>query len=100
MCICRARGRSGKTPADSPVLKDRNETPEQHDARMAWWREAKFGMFIHWSLFSQLGGEWKGKMSGERLCGMDHVQREDIPSQTTRQWPRISIRSSMTPRSG
>ncbi|MCX6873270.1 MAG: alpha-L-fucosidase [Verrucomicrobia bacterium] len=53
-----------RTPADSPVLKDRNETPEQHDARMAWWREAKFGMFIHWSLFSQLGGEWKGKMSG------------------------------------
>jgi len=53
-----------KTPADSPVLKDRNETPEQHDARMAWWREAKFGMFIHWSLFSQLGGEWKGKSYG------------------------------------
>ena len=52
------------TPAGSPVLKDRNETPEQHDARMAWWREAKCGMFIHWSLFSQLGGEWKGKMSG------------------------------------
>jgi len=22
------------------------------------------GMFIHWSLFSQLGGVWKGKMSG------------------------------------
>jgi len=34
-----------RTPAGSPVLKDRNETPEQHDARMAWWREAKFGMY-------------------------------------------------------
>jgi len=55
---------AAKTPVDSPVLKDRNETPEQHDARMAWWREAKFGMFIHWSLFSQLGGEWKGKQYG------------------------------------
>ena len=53
-----------KTPADSPVLKDRTETPEEHDVRMAWWREAKFGMFIHWSLFSQLGGEWKGKPYG------------------------------------
>jgi alpha-L-fucosidase len=24
------------------------ETPAQRDARMAWWRDAKFGMFIHW----------------------------------------------------
>ena len=28
------------------------ETPEQHDARMAWWREARFGMFIHWGLYA------------------------------------------------
>ena len=24
------------------------ETPAQRDARMKWWREARFGMFIHW----------------------------------------------------
>lgn len=24
------------------------ETKEQRDQRMAWWREARFGMFIHW----------------------------------------------------
>jgi hypothetical protein len=23
------------------------ETREQHDARLAWWREARFGMFVH-----------------------------------------------------
>jgi alpha-L-fucosidase len=53
-----------KTPADNPVLKERNETPEQHDARMAWWREAKFGMFVHWGLYAQAGNEWKGKPVG------------------------------------
>lgn len=26
-----------------------------------WWKEAKFGMFIHWGLYSQLAGEWKGQ---------------------------------------
>jgi alpha-L-fucosidase len=31
---------------------------------MAWWRDAKFGMFIHWSLPSVYAGEWKGKRSG------------------------------------
>lgn len=27
-------------------------------ADMTWWREARFGMFIHWGLYSILGGEW------------------------------------------
>ncbi len=30
------------------------------EARLAWWHEAKFGMFIHWGLYSHLAGEWKG----------------------------------------
>jgi len=24
------------------------ETPAQRDARMQWWRDARFGLFIHW----------------------------------------------------
>ncbi|HWC95133.1 MAG TPA: alpha-L-fucosidase [Candidatus Sulfopaludibacter sp.] len=35
-------------------------TPTQ-DERMAWFREAKFGLFIHWGLYSIPAGEWKGK---------------------------------------
>jgi alpha-L-fucosidase len=35
------------------------ESPAAADARMAWWREAKFGMFIHWGLYAiPAGGEW------------------------------------------
>lgn len=26
-----------------------------------WFKDAKFGMFIHWGLFAQAGGVWKGK---------------------------------------
>jgi alpha-L-fucosidase len=37
------------------------ETTEQHDARMAWFREARFGMFIHWGVYSVPAGEWKDK---------------------------------------
>lgn len=25
-----------------------------------WWQDAKYGMFIHWGLYSQIAGEWKG----------------------------------------
>lgn len=38
-----------------------HETPAQRDARMNWWREARFGMFIHWGLYSIPAGEWKGQ---------------------------------------
>jgi hypothetical protein len=37
------------------------ETQEQYNERMEWWREAKFGMFIHWGLYSQAAGEWEGE---------------------------------------
>ncbi len=40
------------------------ETPEQHDARMKWWREAKFGLFIHWGVYSVPAGFYKGKPIG------------------------------------
>ncbi|MGA1057864.1 MAG: alpha-L-fucosidase [Phycisphaerales bacterium] len=32
------------------------------DERMAWWREARLGMFIHWGLYSPAGGSWDGKV--------------------------------------
>ena len=31
-----------------------------HDQKMEWWREARFGMFIHWGPYSVLGGEYNG----------------------------------------
>jgi len=31
------------------------------DERMQWWRDARFGMFIHWGLYCIPAGEWKGK---------------------------------------
>src|SRR5213592_2175776 len=37
------------------------ESPAQRDARMAWWRQARFGMFIHWGLYAIPAGEWKGQ---------------------------------------
>jgi alpha-L-fucosidase len=29
--------------------------------KMAWWREARFGLFIHWGLYAVPAGVWKGK---------------------------------------
>ena len=35
-----------------------NSVSEKDD--MEWWREARFGMFIHWGLYAIPAGEWKG----------------------------------------
>lgn len=50
-----------KEDADHPAL---TETTEARRERMKWWKDAKFGMFIHWGLYSGLAGDWKGKHKG------------------------------------
>lgn len=34
---------------------------EEEKKRIAWFREAKFGMFMHWGLYSIMAGYWKGE---------------------------------------
>src|ERR1700678_305696 len=62
-------------PANHPVpaIQD-TETPAQRDARMQWWREARFGMFIHWGLYSIPAGTWDGKqIPGIGECIMNNA---------------------------
>jgi len=40
------------------------ETKAQRDRRMKWFREARFGMFIHWGLYAVPAGEWNGQPIG------------------------------------
>src|SRR3954470_9535802 len=52
------QSRAADAPATNPYL---SETAAQHDARMKWFRDARFGMFIHWGLYAQAAGSWDGK---------------------------------------
>ena len=39
----------------------RGQRPEaRSDPRLGWWRDAKFGMFIHWGLYALPAGTWNG----------------------------------------
>ena len=41
---------------------ERGQRPgANQDPRLDWWREAKFGMFIHWGVYSIPAGVWKGE---------------------------------------
>ncbi len=47
--------------AGSPPKDFTQENPEQRAQRMAWFNAARFGMFIHWGVYSVPAGEWQGK---------------------------------------
>jgi alpha-L-fucosidase len=53
------------------------ETAEQRDERMQWWRQARFGMFIHWGVYSIPAGTYKGK----QISGIGEwiMENGDIP---------------------
>jgi alpha-L-fucosidase len=62
---CGVPAASAATPAatssaDAPSFYP-GETPAQRDARLKWWREARFGLFIHWGLYAVPAGTWQGK---------------------------------------
>jgi alpha-L-fucosidase len=45
----------------SPELGWWRDSMTTREARIGWFREARFGMFIHWGVYSHAGGIWNGK---------------------------------------
>jgi alpha-L-fucosidase len=72
----------------------RSETKPQRDARMKWWREARFGMFIHWGLYAVPAGEYKGQRS--KRIGEWIMEWANIPRAEYEKFARNSTRSSST----
>lgn len=62
----------GLPSKDSPEAAWWRDSMKTRDERLAWWREARFGMFIHWGVYSGLGNEFHGKRGGGYA---EHIQR-------------------------
>jgi alpha-L-fucosidase len=59
-------------PQDRPDLAWYRESMATREQRLDWWRQARFGMFVHWGVYSTLGGVWEGKpVTGYA----EHIQR-------------------------
>ena len=71
LCLWIASGLRGLA-ADSASIT--NETPAQKDARLKWWSDARFGMFIHWGLYSIPAGVWQDRTDfGEWYLEQTHT---------------------------
>ena len=47
-------------------MAGRGQAEDADLSRLAWWKEARFGLFIHWGLYAIPAGMWKG----ERVKGI------------------------------
>jgi len=74
-----------------------NQVKSTRDARMQWWREARFGMFIHFGLYSQLGRqEWV--MAHENFLPSEYEKLANTfnPKKgTPRKWAELAKKAGM-----
>jgi alpha-L-fucosidase len=65
--------------------------------RMKWWHEAKFGMFIHWGLYSVVGRhEWVMEMEGIPIAEYEQLAKQFLPKPNApREWARLARRAGM-----
>src|SRR6266478_5637021 len=78
-----------KPPAEPPaVIADR-------ERRMKWWHEAKFGLFIHWGLYSIVGRhEWVMEMEGIPATEYQKLAAQFKPKPNfARDWARLAKRA-------
>jgi alpha-L-fucosidase len=49
------------TPGDDGIRASSRQRPgARQDPRLDWWRDARFGLFFHWGLYSLAAGQWRG----------------------------------------
>jgi alpha-L-fucosidase len=63
-----------------PVPRARPAASAPRDERMQWWRDARFGMFIHWGVYAVPAGEYKGQRSkeiGEWIMSWANIPRSE-----------------------
>ena len=58
--LAQSASKESASPQPAPTAADLKQAATR-EARMAWWHEARFGMFIHWGLYSIPAGKWDGK---------------------------------------
>ena len=79
---------AAQSPGPDPGAASREQ-------RMRWWHEAKFGMFIHWGLYSVIGQhEWALEVEGVPIPQYEILAKHFTPKpDAARDWARLAKRA-------
>jgi len=91
---------AGAMVAASNLSSSAGPSPDEQqdrERRMRWWHDAKFGMFIHWGLYSVLGRhEWVMEMEGIPVAEYEPLAMQFKPKpNAARDWARLARRAGM-----
>jgi alpha-L-fucosidase len=83
---------AGAAAAASPAFANPAGGDADRERRMKWWHEARFGMFIHWGLYSQLGRhEWVMENEGIPVAEYEQLAKQFKPKpNAAREWARLA----------
>ena len=72
-------------------------TARTRDARMKWWREARYGMFVHWGLYALIGrNEWVQSIEGIPVREYEKLASKFKPKKApARDWAKLAVESGM-----
>jgi len=92
-------GLAAAAAADPATPSPPNQAAEAADRerRMKWWHEARFGMFVHWGLYSVLGRhEWVMENEAVPVAEYETLARRFQPKpNAARDWARLARRAGM-----
>jgi alpha-L-fucosidase len=71
------------------------EQDASRERRMKWWHEARFGMFIHWGLYSVIGQhEWAMEIEGIPVAQYQQLAKHFNPKpHAAREWAKLAKRA-------
>jgi alpha-L-fucosidase len=105
---CLAISAFGQAPPAAPTSQVLGRNDPAREERLKWFRDAKYGLFIHWGLYAVPAGEWKGRRSlglGEWIMFRSQVpvkEYEQIASQfnpvkyNPDEWVKLAKDAGMT----
>jgi alpha-L-fucosidase len=87
-----ASAKTGATTAQPQAQKSSDAEDADRARRMQWWHEARFGMFIHWGLYSVLGRhEWVMENEGIPVSDYEQLAKRFQPQpNAARAWAKLA----------
>src|SRR5580692_1235112 len=92
-----ALGKGHTLPQAETSMKTVPAADNDRQRRMKWWHEARFGMFIHWGLYSVIGRhEWVMENEGIPVSEYAPLAKQFKPKPfPAREWAKIARETGM-----